>query len=457
MKVRLAIIFSTLSVMILLSVFGYLYYFLNKNLDTEALEILNERFLLISDILKYNENGLLDLKNRIEHEWTSAQHEPLWIQVTLSDNTVWAQSSLYNSNPDGNYITSKKHFITNKLPLVYSPITVSLQLNRSSQRELLLNYSHKMIYLLIATIIISIISVITIVNHETEPILYMTKKIKSISPNSLHRRLKLDVLPTELIPLADSFNSMMYQLENSFSQVSMFSADIAHELRTPLNALMIKIEVMLEKKRSTKEYEDLLESLLKDTFDLSSLIDTLLFLARVDNQKNSLRFENLNLNNELKLILEFYEPLALEKEIQLKLESNENIIGFVEKRLFDRAIGNLIQNAIQYCPAGSKVLIHLYSTHDTTFIDVKDNGPGISSEHIPFLFNRLYRVDSSRNHNSGGLGLGLSIVTSVMKAHKGKAEVRSEKGKGSCFSLHFPKTENSHIKSDIYSIPINLN
>ncbi|MGZ6433089.1 MAG: heavy metal sensor histidine kinase [Pseudobdellovibrionaceae bacterium] len=438
MRLRLALLFSLIIAFLLLIAFGYLYYFLHQSFNTEATIILNERVMLISDILKNKEEGLQILKHRIEKEWIGIHHEPLWIQVRLPDGSLFAESPQYSQNSGNDYFQSTRSIQLESGSMPY--LQVFLKLDRSKERDLLVSYGKKMLLLLFLTILISIYLISNVISREIFPLIKMSRKMRNISLKSLHRRIDSKNFPLELVPVAQSFNTMLNELENSFEQISRFSADIAHELRTPLNALMVKLEVMMEKSRTVQEYQELLESLNKDTRGLSKLIDTLLFLARTENPSRILQFENLNLNEEIQSLIEFYEAIASEKSIYLVFDPHSSVFLNVEKSLFDRAVGNLLQNAIQYCPAKSRVCIRLAGDSEGALIEVSDDGPGIDSVHLPFLFDRLYRIDSSRNPHSGGLGLGLSIVASIMKLHGGTVSVESEVGKGSVFRLSFPNS-----------------
>lgn len=439
MRLRLALIFSTIIVVLLFIVFGFLYYVLHKNFKDEAVTIVDERILLITDLLKDNPDGLNILKNRVEKEWISSR-EALWLQIKLPDNSLFAESPQYSKRFGDNYFKSDRVLNLSQFNSSIPYLKIALKFDRSKERDLLISIGKQMIALFILVIFFSIYLMFKIISRELFPLIKMSKKMKYISLRSLHKRINSQKFPMELVPVAQSFNTMLNELQKSFNQISMFSADIAHELRTPLNALMIKLEVMMEKPRTKEEYQDLLESLHKDTRGLSKLIDILLFLSRAENPGLVLNFETLNLNEEVSSLVDFYEALASEKNIQIDFEHSEKVFISVEKSLFDRALGNLLQNAIQHCTEGSRITIQMQTNSDEAIVRVLDDGPGIEAKHLPFIFNRLYRVDSSRSQDSGGLGLGLSIVSSIMKLHGGRVAVQSVVGTGSRFELVFPAT-----------------
>ncbi|MGZ3794214.1 MAG: heavy metal sensor histidine kinase [Bdellovibrio sp.] len=436
MRLRLALLFTTIITCLLCVVFIFLYYFLHKTFNDEAITVVDERILLINDILKDNPNGLEILKTRIEKEWTSPR-EPLSLEIKLPGGSLFAKSPRFDQQTGVEFFQATRVIRLSPLSHALPYLDVSLKFDRAKERELLISYAKNMALLFIITIILSIYIIFNLISREIFPLLKMSRKMRNISLNSLHRRINYDRFPIELVPVAQSFNSMLNELEKSFEQISRFSADIAHELRTPLNALMIKIEVMMDKRRTVEEYQELLESLNKDTQGLSKLIDSLLFLARAENSNFVIQFESLDINYEIHSLIDFYEALASEKNIHIHFEPHSQITLNVEKSLFDRAVGNLIQNAIQHCPVGSLITVRLIGDKEEVLIEVVDNGPGIDAVHLPHLFQRLYKIDSSRNPHSG-LGLGLSIVASIMKLHGGSASVQSELGKGTVFQLVFP-------------------
>lgn len=261
----------------MLATFGYLYYFLHNYFKHEASVILDERVMLINDIVIYNHDGLNSLKNRIEKEWVNQNYEPLWIQVVLPDGKVFAESPQYSSVTGTDYFKTQHRIkiLSNSLPY----IDVSLILDRSKEAELLVSYGKKLFFLFCFTILLTGYLTSNVISLEIFPLLKMSRKMRNISLKSLNRRINPDNFLIELAPVAKSFNVMLNELEKSFDKISRFSGDIAHELRTPLNALMIKLEVMLEKPRTNEEYVELFESLRNDARDLSKLIDTLLFLS----------------------------------------------------------------------------------------------------------------------------------------------------------------------------------
>jgi two-component system heavy metal sensor histidine kinase CusS len=232
---------------------------------------------------------------------------------------------------------------------------------------------------------------------------------------------------------------MLDRLEESFDRISRFSADIAHDLRTPVNNIRGEAEVALARARTLDEYRDVLGSCLEETVRLSDLIGDLLFLARAESPLTHLHRAPVNLGELLGSVREYYEASAAEGGVSLTTTVGpEPIIAELDRTLMQRAVGNLVANAVAHTPPGGSVILGVEAGDDTVRIAVADTGVGIPAEALPRIFDRFYRVDASRSHASGGTGLGLAIVQSIMVLHGGKADIASQLGQGTRVSLHLP-------------------
>jgi two-component system heavy metal sensor histidine kinase CusS len=259
-----------------------------------------------------------------------------------------------------------------------------------------------------------------------------------ITAANLGERLESARLPTELAELAVTFNAMLARLEASFARITQFSADIAHELRTPLQVLRGEAEVALAQGRSPEEYKQVLESGLEECARLAKLIDSLLFLARADNPEMQIAREPLDLATELSGAAEFYEPMAVEAGVTLIHEPNPGITARLDRTLLQRALGNLIANAIAHTPSGGRVTLSAARRGDRVEIEVNDTGCGIAAEHLAHLFDRFYRADPARTNAAGHVGLGLALVQSIAVLHGGSATIASQPGSGTQVRLTFP-------------------
>ncbi len=238
---------------------------------------------------------------------------------------------------------------------------------------------------------------------------------------------------------------MLDRLENSFERISRFSADIAHDLRTPVNNIRGEAEVGLARARTITEYREVLESSLEEAVRLSDLIGDLLFLARAESPLAHVRRESVNIVELLDGMREYYEASAAEAGVSLTTSVNRApVIAQLDRTLVQRAVSNLVSNAVAQTPPGGSVLLAASSEDSAVHIEVSDTGVGIPSEALPKVFDRFFRLDSSRSQASGGTGLGLAIVQSIMLLHGGKVEIASQLGQGTRVTLHMPMAEQGH-------------
>jgi two-component system heavy metal sensor histidine kinase CusS len=272
----------------------------------------------------------------------------------------------------------------------------------------------------------------------------MADTARHISSKNLRERILAEGYPFELASLASTFNQMLDRLEDSFERISRFSADIAHDLRTPVNNIRGEAEVALARARSAEEYRDVIESCLEEAVRLSDLIGDLLFLARAESPLTDLRRERVDVGELLGGVREYYEASAADGGVSLTATTaNEPVIAELDRTLLQRAVGNLVSNALAHTPAGGTVELKTSSeaaqgSNSAIRIEVSDSGVGIPAEALPRVFDRFFRVDSSRSQASGGTGLGLAIVQSIAVLHGGKVEIASQPGRGTRVTLHLP-------------------
>ena len=269
------------------------------------------------------------------------------------------------------------------------------------------------------------------VRRGLAPLQAIRREAASITAHRLDSRLSADAVPVELADLVEALNAMLARLEDSFRRLSDFSSDIAHELRTPVTNLLTQTQVTLSKARASDEYCDVLASNAEEFERLSRMIADMLFLAKADNDLVIPNRERLDLIEEVKGLLDFYEALAEEKSIALTCSGGGVVSG--DRLMLRRAISNLLSNALRHTPAGGRIVVHVDDTGDSAVkLSVENPGDTIAREQLPRLFDRFYRVDSSRQRLSAGAGLGLAITRSILRAHGGDAVIRSECGMTVC-------------------------
>jgi two-component system heavy metal sensor histidine kinase CusS len=322
--------------------------------------------------------------------------------------------------------------------------TILIAIDVSQQEAFLERFRLGFWIILLGTLAIFPLVGYQIARQGIRPMEEMAATAKRISSTHLGERIAAEGYPFELASLADTFNQMLDRLEDSFDRISRFSADIAHDLRTPVNNIRGEAEVALARARSIDEYRDTLESSLEEAVRLSDLIGKLLFLARTESPLMHLRREWINVAELLDGVQEYYEASAADRGISLRTRfSNAPVIAELDRTLMQRAVGNLVSNAVAHTQSGGSVVMSASFESAVVRIEVSDTGTGIPAEALPRVFDRFYRVDPSRAQVSGGTGLGLPIVQGIMALHGGKVEIASQLGQGTRVILSIPASASA--------------
>jgi two-component system heavy metal sensor histidine kinase CusS len=315
---------------------------------------------------------------------------------------------------------------------------VQVALDRTQEEELLAGYRRNLWLVLALALVGCALAGYWVARRGLRPVAQVTAMARRIRPESLGERLDTAGLPAELLDLAGTFNAMLGRLEESFGRLARFSADIAHELRTPLNNLRGEVEVALRQPRSPGEYCEALGSCLEECGRLSRMIDSLLFLARAENPRTQVEREPVDVGKELATLREFYEAAAAEAGVALAVETRGDLVAELNRPLLQRAVGNLVENALNHTAAGGSVTLTATREGEGLRVEVSDTGCGIDATDLPRLFDRFYRADRARSTASGGVGLGLAIVKGIAELHGGAVEIASLVGRGTRVALRFP-------------------
>lgn len=316
---------------------------------------------------------------------------------------------------------------------------VQVAMDRSQEDGLLADYRRNLLLVLGASLAICTAVGHRIARRGIRPIEEITETARRIRPSNLGERIAAGGLPAELLSLARTFNQMLDRLEQSFARLSRFSADIAHELRTPVNNLRGEVEVALGRPRTADEYRDVLGSNLEECGRLARMIDSLLFLARAEDPQSQIVRERFDVGGELAKVCEFYEAAATEAGLKLAVEADGHVPADLNRPLFQRAVGNLLANAIAHTPPGGAVTLAAAGDGVMTRVEVADTGCGIPAAHLPHVFDRFYRADDARSSASGRVGLGLAIVRGIVELHGGSVEIVSAVGQGTRAVMAFPR------------------
>jgi two-component system OmpR family sensor kinase len=271
------------------------------------------------------------------------------------------------------------------------------------------------------------------------PIDRLTQAARHIKAGDLRQRVPVPRAHDEIRRLALTLNEMIDHLEQAFLRQRRFVADASHELRTPVTAIRSKTDMALLQVFSPEEYLSIFGTIHAEAERLGRLISDLLALARADEGQVHLEREVVRFDLLVEAVVATVEPLAVEQGITLEVKAAEPIVVQGDEARLMQVVLNLLENAIHYTNRGGQVLVTVQAKKAQAYLMVRDTGIGIAADHLPYIFDRFYRIDPARTHTEGGhSGLGLSIVDWIVKAHNGSIAVESQLGHGSTFIVLLP-------------------
>jgi two-component system, OmpR family, heavy metal sensor histidine kinase CusS len=358
------------------------------------------------------------------------------MEKTLPPNIFPRAASREIAAPTEHRVAGKLFALTTRQVLADGQLfTIQVAQDRSSDEQVERKFGILVLVVLSGSILASILIAIPVTRRGLRPLEEMKHSLERIGPTHLDERVAPATWPRELQPLAIAFDEMLKRLDDSFTRLSQFSADLAHELRTPIANMLGEAQVALSRDRSPAEYRETIESTIGECERLSGIVDNLLFVARADAAREPVERKQFDARAAVEKIAAFYQTIAEDHHVAINCTGQGQISA--DPALFERAVGNLVDNALRFTPQNGSIQIAL-AEHATDFeVAVSDNGSGIASEHLPRVFDRFYRAESSRG--SDGAGLGLALVKSIVDLHGGSASIQSEIGRGTVVSLTFPK------------------
>lgn len=257
----------------------------------------------------------------------------------------------------------------------------------------------------------------------------------------LKKRIHAPDARGELHELAETFNEMLGQLEEAFENEKQFTSDASHELRTPAAVILAQSEYGLLEDTTKEEQKETLQVIHDQAVRMSGLIRQLLMIARSERTEGMENLEKVDVSQVIRIAAESVQMTAEEKGIQVSLELEEGICADAEETGMVQIFRNLIENAVQYGRDSGHVWVTAKVLENRIQCTVRDDGIGIRKEELPHIWKRFYRSDKVRNKSdTANAGLGLSMVKMLTARYGGKAEVRSEYGEGTVFTVTFPKS-----------------
>ena len=447
---QLILLFTLAAALLLACGLGVVYSIVTHHAFAEDNAVLADKIFVLSADLRENGPNIFG-EEVAAHR--AGQHTPYWIRI------LDAQERAIGETPEMDRLIPKQTFpaarepseairtrkdyrsaaklfslVSFKEPSKGEIYTVQVAQDRSSDEQVETNFAFLFIAVLIGGVVASALIAIIVTRRGLQPLRRMTGSLGRIGPDQLKERIGSAAWPRELQPLAIAFDQMLKRLDDSFTRLSQFSADLAHELRTPIANMLGEAQVALTRDRSAIEYREIIESTVAECERLSRIVDNLLFVARVDAAREPIARKRFDARAAAEKIADFYQTAADDHHVTITCSGDGQI--YADPDLFERAVGNLIDNALRFTAKHGSINVEV-AKHKSDFeVAVHDNGSGISAEHLPHVFDRFYRAESSRT--SDGAGLGLALVKSIVELHGGSATIGSELGRGTTVTLKFP-------------------
>lgn len=452
---RKLLVYSFLIQIIILGIFSFSLY---KALEISTLDKLQSNLKVIildvtDDIL---EEEFIEKKNLDENK--EYNFEPLYIRVLDSTNF---QNIIQTSNfPEEISINNKvisslkertisfqeeDEYLISNIKINFrnkQNIIIQVATNKDVLNSTLENILYILTFILPIVLIFALLGGNFLIYKSFLPIEEILFKLKNINASELSTRLKTMNNKDEINQLASEINNLLERLEFSFERISQFSADASHELKTPLTIVKGELEIALRKDRSIKEYKETLKTSLEEVLVIEQSINDLLFLAKNEKDLTSINIENIYFDEIIDESINEVKNFAKLNNIRINfiLEDTVEYKGY--SNLLKIALKNILKNSIQFSHNNSEVIVKSYKNSSFFMISVQDFGIGIAKNEQNKIFEKFYRTDKSRNKNSGGTGLGMSILKKIVDIHKGKIQIQSDENIGTTITISFPIINN---------------
>lgn len=306
--------------------------------------------------------------------------------------------------------------------------------------EFLDRYTETFAEVLLIALALGGIGGVLLSNRVLRPVRSLVTTLQSINKGDEEARVPLTGTNDELQELTRLFNEMLDHIKTSNQGMRQTLDTVAHELRTPLTSIRALAEVNLHKQNiSDKDAREAFENCIEGIDEILTEFKMMTDITEVESGLQNLKKESIDLLSICDDIIDLYEIVADQKEITITLDEQskkEKITLNVDRKKIRQALANLIDNAIKYSPEGSEIKVSFYKHNHFAVIRISDQGVGISDEDLPHIWKRLYRGENSRSEK--GIGLGLSLVKSIIEAHNGTITVETKAEQGSTFIIRLP-------------------
>lgn len=296
--------------------------------------------------------------------------------------------------------------------------------------------NNSIFYAAIISIIFAIIFGLRSAVSFSKPIIKINKTAQDISKGDLSSRITTNNKIKEIKELSNSINTLGHSLEQQEKLRKQLTSDISHELRTPITIIQSQIEAIGDGLWDLTP--ERIQTLNEESNRLLKLVSQLKYLTNVEGMKDSLECKEVNISELIKEVIEGYRITSNNKKINIKEDIEEDVIIQGDKDKLKQVFMNLLSNALKFTNDKGTIAISLKQEEEKIVIIFRDNGIGIPQKDLENIFERFYRSDQSRNRNTGGAGIGLAIVKSIIEAHKGSIIAKSKEEEGTEFQIILP-------------------
>ena len=362
--------------------------------------------------------------------------ESLWNLKRLDDGWV-SFSSIRNQETINQSLPPKEQFFRGKEFILQGSYNLIIGRDVSNEVYLWKRFLKNIISATFFVLILGLFGGYVLSRNILNRISAINRTSIEIMDGDLSQRLPVGLINDELDQLSVNLNIMLDRLNKLMTGMKDVSDNIAHDLRTPLNKIRTNLEVTLMSNPTSDNYKNSIQEVIQDIDIVINTFNSLLAISRVESGSISIDKEKIDINKLLENVIDLWEPLAEEREIILTDQSEKNILLDGNRNLLSQAISNLIDNAIKYGPNGNKINVGAKFEKDNVILWVSDNGPGVPDADKERVLERFTRLDISRN--TQGTGLGLSLVNSSIKFHKGSISLLDSNPNGLIVKLELPR------------------
>ncbi|WP_153464229.1 sensor histidine kinase [Sediminibacillus terrae] len=449
-SLKIGLLFFILMTIIELSLFFILYTNISNYQIDEVLEGLLSRGSSHRNVLekKFDQSTL----NHVALMETEAVTD---VVITDNQDKILTSSSAidsfqkeliqkYRTSPNDQGMIIEEQWKNSPYVATLSPIIINGELRgnvymfspSSIIRDLTSHLSQQFIFVMVLILVVTLVVVFTLSKQVTKPLIRMKEETEKLSSGETNVELS-EHYNDELGVLAHSINRLAEELERMKKERNDFLSSIAHELRTPLTYLKGYADIASREQTDEEDRRKYLEIIKEETESLTAMVQQLFQLAKMDENAFAIQPEVREVKPLLFEAKEKMYPLITNNEAEVSIDCSDGIDIYADPIRFRQVIMNLLDNALRYSGEQPRIHIQVNNLHTRVLIKVRDEGSGVPEEFLPYLFDRLYRIDKSRSRGLGGTGLGLAIVKEIVEIHGGKVEAMNQEGL--CIQVSWPK------------------